>query len=476
MANGEELVKFLAVSFVFVGFFACVGATLLSVIVPFIGIDAFSWAYFIALCVFEVGSLACYVMIDTAADRFQFAIVFIAINAWHAVMSAISLWKPPTFNMFLLFGLFGAGISIHTILGGFFFSLAPKDQVRKNLREFLDHAKIIACCCPCCSIRCLCPCLLEEYYAPRCPQKNPTSTLVGAGEAVNETVEPAVTKLGGSTLTEILDSPKLELLQALLTTQPDWLGRGRDVSADVSDAKVGSSSSGMSGRCGAVYSKLVLVKAWHVKYEMGDHRYTLAKQEVQDQILQLPNDPPSISLKTAGVSTRLDLPLQTKINECIALHGTSCAALKSILSYGLKENFSTGGAFGDGTYLAEDAGKCDQYCDVDEQRDEDNMVHKVLYPAGTSHPGDVSYILVCNVVLGWPACTLDGMRTTEGGELWSNAATKRELATIPHADLPIAHHGLIVEVGQAVKRYREILSFHSDRIAMRYLIAYRRAA
>eukprot|EP01043_Picozoa_sp_COSAG02_P112931 COSAG02_NODE_49149_length_328_cov_1.572052_2_plen_58_part_01 len=57
--------------------------------------------------------------------------------------------------------------------------------------------------------------------------------------------------------------------------------------------------------------------------------------------------------------------------------------------------------FGEGSYLAEDAGKCDHYTgepDVSyKEAVELNSLHDLLYESSDDHPGDVCYLLICRV-------------------------------------------------------------------------------
>jgi hypothetical protein len=73
-----------------------------------------------------------------------------------------------------------------------------------------------------------------------------------------------------------------------------------------------------------------------------------------------------------------------------------------------------GVAFGEGLYLAEDAGKADQYATVDKAHDIDSVIHNRLYSDGEglgvcAHPGDVCYVLVCRAAMGLPIVTVDSL-------------------------------------------------------------------
>merc|ERR1719359_2717415 len=95
------------------------------------------------------------------------------------------------------------------------------------------------------------------------------------------------------------------------------------------------------------------------------------------------------------------------------MHGTKPESLMAILSHGLNERVS-GGIFGHGVYLAEDASKIDQYCTPDTGPGNGNeqleSLHEALYTdPGVEFPGDeVCYVLACRACLGYPVFTKDG--------------------------------------------------------------------
>jgi len=105
---------------------------------------------------------------------------------------------------------------------------------------------------------------------------------------------------------------------------------------------------------------------------------------------------------------------------------------------------------------------------VDQVEDQDQVRDQHHNP----HPGDVYYIFLARAALGVVAHTRDGETEIDTGtSLWANP-DKRELAAIPGSTLP--YHALLVEKGAAVRRYREIVVFHGDRIYPEFLLAYRR--
>merc|ERR1712054_402053 len=87
-------------------------------------------------------------------------------------------------------------------------------------------------------------------------------------------------------------------------------------------------------------------------------------------------------------------------------------SLKHIAMGGLNERFAgtnAGAAFGDGIYLAEDAGKTDQYLVPTVLEHEDAELAKLLYSDRYPHPkssnGEPSllcYLLVCRACRGYP--------------------------------------------------------------------------
>mgnify|MGYP002829539126 CR=1 FL=1 len=98
-----------------------------------------------------------------------------------------------------------------------------------------------------------------------------------------------------------------------------------------------------------------------------------------------------LNVKTARTATALSAQLRVDVNESYLLHGTAPATILSILSQGPTHRFSgtsTGTAFGDGLYFAEDAGKTDQYVTLDKGYEARNELHKRLYE-NARHEGKV---------------------------------------------------------------------------------------
>eukprot|EP00927_Polykrikos_kofoidii_P054275 TRINITY_DN48712_c0_g1_i1.p1 TRINITY_DN48712_c0_g1~~TRINITY_DN48712_c0_g1_i1.p1 ORF type:complete len:654 (+),score=73.63 TRINITY_DN48712_c0_g1_i1:158-1963(+) len=263
------------------------------------------------------------------------------------------------------------------------------------------------------------------------------------------------TTLGGAKLTRIADRATLDALQGCLETKPEWLGVGRDVE-----------------HTSSTYSGLRLCAAWGIHHKIDKARYELAKQELQEHLATSPSGFPPVEVKSFAWGEALGVPLDASISEVLLVHGAKAASLAAVLNTGLNERFSSG-LFGSGTYLADDAGKADQYCTIDSVKQRTKL-HEALYPGDTEHPGNIYYLLLCRAVLGHAAVTLDGTSKADGrGALWASG-DRRELGNIPGVDPPVAHHSLIAETGKAIMRYREVVVFHSERVISDYLIAYRR--
>ena len=129
-----------------------------------------------------------------------------------------------------------------------------------------------------------------------------------------------------------------------------------------------------------------------------------------------------------------------------------------------------------GIYLAEDVGKSDQYGTADAKYKAQSELHRRLYGKDHPHPGNVCYVLVCRVALGYPAVT------TEIGKTARHRDTQkplfpvgfRELAPIPGVSPPAVYNSLIVETGGSIGRFREFVVFHGEYVCPVYLIAFQR--
>ena len=184
-------------------------------------------------------------------------------------------------------------------------------------------------------------------------------------------------------------------------------------------------------------------------------------------------------MATARAASGLPGQLRADVNEVMLMHGTNPGVLLSVLSTGPNERFSgtnAGTAYGDGTYLAEDAGKNDQYVTVDERYDTASELHKRLYGHGAHHPGKVYYLLVCRVALGHHVrtqATGRGATSMDDGQRVFPVSF-RELATVPNVTPTVHYHTLLVDVLNIGARYREVVVFHSELIYPEYVLAYQR--
>ena len=156
------------------------------------------------------------------------------------------------------------------------------------------------------------------------------------------------------------------------------------------------------------HDRLKLACAWRLENPVLWGKYMGGVQEVmldmkrirQARVGRAGGDPPL----TRRAADALPGDLRVDVNETFLMHGTNAGVLINILSTGRNERFAgtaAGAAYGEGLYLAEDAGKNDQYTKVDPQYDGSSELHKRLYTHGARHPGMVLYILVCRVALGY---------------------------------------------------------------------------
>merc|ERR1711904_564470 len=112
------------------------------------------------------------------------------------------------------------------------------------------------------------------------------------------------------------------------------------------------------------------------------------------------------------------------------------------------------GNFGQGTYLAEDAGKSDQYCTKDTGDDPLlEEMHTRLYRKDGSHvphPGDVYYMVLVRTIMGYFVRTQSGEAKVQDMDFASPVfatADRRELACIPNVVPPVHYHSMVVELG-----------------------------
>ena len=266
------------------------------------------------------------------------------------------------------------------------------------------------------------------------------------------------------------DGKTYELLQRFLcTTKPHELGVGRDV------------------KWAGKYTKLELQRAWRIEHPRLYERFRTGRSKVGNDVERVERcntyKAPSTNIELADLAKKMPGSVDAQSHEHYLLHGTRPEVLPDLLNDGLNERFSRG-IFGNGTYLAEDAAKIDQYVfpDPDPELNKDfSALHKLLYQAGGAHPGTTSdpvfYCLVCRVALGLPVRTQDAKQNMDNTSRSVWAVEDRELANIDTGgavDPPVRHHSLLAELGPKIMRFREIIVTHGEYIYPEYLLAYKR--
>jgi hypothetical protein len=242
--------------------------------------------------------------------------------------------------------------------------------------------------------------------------------------------------------------------------------------------------SGADRRAPVTHDRLKLACAWRLENPALWEKYMSGVQGVmndmkrirQCRVASAGGAPPF----TCRVADALPGDLRVDVNEALLMHGTNAGVLFNILSTGMNERFAgtaAGAAYGEGSYLAEDAGKNDQYTKVvDPQYDGSSELHKRLYAHGARHQGMVFYILVCRVALGHQVRTKqagrDAVSTDTGRRVFP--ISFRELDTVAGVSPPVHHHSLLADVMDVGARYREFIVFHSEYIYPEYLLAYQR--
>jgi hypothetical protein len=247
--------------------------------------------------------------------------------------------------------------------------------------------------------------------------------------------------------------------------------------------KLAMSTSGSLGgrdqRTKLDYKGFRLACAWRIQHPGLWGKYAMERENMRSieatALRESGIDIPSVDIRSEYKSMKAALPanLDESINEVFLSHGSKPESISAILSGGLNERFS-GGMFGNGTYFAEDIGKNDQYCTYDDKYGAHPELHQLLFDdVGYKHPGKVLYVFFCRVLLGHRIRSSDGNTDIDSNRsIWSSA--KRELATIQGSKPPVIHHSLLVETGNVIKRYREFVVYHGDRIYPEYLVAYNR--
>jgi hypothetical protein len=238
-------------------------------------------------------------------------------------------------------------------------------------------------------------------------------------------------------------------------------------------------------RKGTSHDTLKLACAWRLENPVQFGKYMSGVQQVANDMerIRLAGVKPAggAPVMTSVVASALPGQLRVNVNEAFLMHGTGADVVIEIISKGMNERFAgaaAGTMFGQGSYLAEDAGKCDQYTMMDMQLNAGGAsdLHKRLYSPSVPHPGKVFYILVCRVALGFHVRTEKKVRPFTSAETGQPVfpVNERELGPVPGISAPaILHHSLLADVLHSM-RYRELLVFHSDYIYPEYLLGYQR--
>lgn len=278
---------------------------------------------------------------------------------------------------------------------------------------------------------------------------------------------PAVGMLGWGLAPVTLPS-ELEVLQEMLRVyDPDKLGSGRQSS-------VWASAHGN-------YSSLKLRLAWKMHLPNKFKSYEANRKHVKGEIAFLGYLDDGNLKDEMKVLTKLDdlnekFHADSAVNEKFLLHGTKPESVLTIMHNGLSERFS-GGLFGHGVYMAEDAEKIDQYTTPDDgELSRLETLREKIFVNGMKHPGkDLFYVFVVRACLGIAVETSDGeISSKEPHQDVFNDSSKRELSAIPDSDPAIPYHALIGEHGASL--HRELLTFNGDRTVLEYLLAYSREA
>ncbi|CAK9088764.1 Serine/threonine-protein kinase EDR1 (MAPKK kinase EDR1) (Protein ENHANCED DISEASE RESISTANCE 1) (AtEDR1) (Serine/threonine/tyrosine-protein kinase 10) [Durusdinium trenchii] len=267
------------------------------------------------------------------------------------------------------------------------------------------------------------------------------------------------------------------LRRLFVVTQPQDLGRGRD-----------------AGQYPRRYSNLQLWSAWQIEHHNLWEKYMAERNDVLRNLQRLERDSIETSVwksKLEDASAGMPDELCAPIGEKYLLHGTLPEHLLHILDQGFNDKLaSSKGMFGAGAYFAEDPEKIDQYTRPDPGYESPGLedVHSRLYrPGGHQHPGhDVFYCFVARVTCGATFVTKalkDSAGQLRGGSLpkvydfdsdfqvFANAE-RRELTTVPNSSPPVRYHTLLAELGPAIGRHREVISYLSNGAYPAFLLAY----
>jgi len=193
---------------------------------------------------------------------------------------------------------------------------------------------------------------------------------------------------------------------------------------------------------------------------------------------------------------------ETIANEVHLLHGLGDPSkVHTIASGGFNEHFSganAGTMFGSGIYMAEDAGKCDQYCRPVSNElmwDSPSCLSKLLGSGTHDLRGkELRFIFVCRTLLGCIVQVGSDREHRLGTQepVFAPGINKRELALIPDyiINTPTHYHSELAEIcpgphvapdthtealGNSL-RFREFIAFRNTLIYPEFLVAYTREA
>jgi hypothetical protein len=235
------------------------------------------------------------------------------------------------------------------------------------------------------------------------------------------------------------------------------------------------------------YDGIKVARIWQVQ-SWRNQQYTMARDFVKRRVMSrkdLVVDPVRTELDQFHSYACPDLVLDSSINEKLLFHGTKPDTVVPILTNGLNERFC-GGLFGQGSYLAEEVEKIDQYVHIDDGFDPSSALHKYLYDDQSviRHPTHCFYAFVCRAILGKCVHTQDGVTScppSVPGNTFIGGVTDpmqgRELSIIPGLDPgmgPLHYGTLLAEKGVRIARFREFIIFHSDKILPEFLVAFHR--
>lgn len=271
------------------------------------------------------------------------------------------------------------------------------------------------------------------------------------------------------------DDAVFEALQHALATDPFELG------CDSLASQRGS------------YTRLVLKRAWRIENARLLEDYLCERQRLRRQCCDLELEAlpkasfrhplfqmPRLAIRQEVLDAFQGLPddLAQDVNEVRLLAGARPEDTALLCREGLNPN-ATGGTFGRGVHLFEDAGRCDQnaFCDSTAKNKELKTQHSKLFTKSYQHPGNVYYVFVCRVVMGYFVRTRtagkDATDIDGEGPVYASGDF-RELAGIPGTQPPSPYQSLVVELGEQLRRYREFVQFDCHLVYPEYLMAYQR--